>query len=70
VLPVLQKIFLDKMEALLGVMEDIMWFVDAQTWMVAPQSSHEGVLEEFKHFKPTGKSFPEVHEETFELLRS
>ena len=51
VLPVLQKIFLDKTKASPDAMEDVTRFVDAR--MAAPRSSHEAVLEGFMQFRPT-----------------
>jgi hypothetical protein len=70
VLPVLQKIFLDKMEASSDVVENIRRFVDARRRIAASRPSHEEVLEEFKQFKPAGKSGPEVNEEILRFLES
>ncbi len=51
-LPVLQKIFLDKTKASPDVMQDITRLIDAR--MAAPRSSHEApVLEGFMQFRPT-----------------
>jgi len=69
VLPVLQKIFLDKTKASSDVVENIGRFVDARRRMAA-SPSHEEVLEEFKQFKPAGKSGPEVNAEILSFLKS
>src|SRR5216684_4765906 len=70
VLPVLQKIFVDKVKASSDVVENIRRFVDARRRMAASRPSHEEVLEEFKQFKPAGKSGPEVNEEILSFLES
>src|SRR5216684_1543039 len=69
VLPVLLKIFVDKVKASSDVVENIRRFVDARRRMAA-SPSHEEVLEEFKQFKPAGKSGPEVNAEILSFLKS